>query len=258
MMDAFLRAAGIAGLGAILVAAIAGIVWQFFKWFGAKWIDARFAKSLEAFKHQQAQEIERLRGQIATLLDRATKLHAQEFDVLPAAWDKLSLAMGRCLEVLANVQSYPDVSKMSPVELEAFLDELPFQAHQRSSIREADRLERTRQFQDLMQRHRLSDAFEATAEFHNYVIQKAIFIQPVLRTKLKELSAIFYSALFDQRMVLNDGLPRAEAEETRKKVFAAGAALQNEIEEIMSNRLWGEVQGSGLSCGTVPSPIDNA
>src|SRR5688572_16053484 len=109
MMDALLRAAGVAGIGAVVVAAIAGIVWQFFKWFGAKWIEAKFAKSLETFRHQQAQEIERLRGQIAALLDRATKLHQAEFDTLPKIWELAGKAYGATGSMVAAIQSYSDV-----------------------------------------------------------------------------------------------------------------------------------------------------
>src|SRR3954462_3170651 len=45
-----------------------------FQFLSKKWLDARFAERLEKFKHDQIQEIERLRYRINALMDRPTKL----------------------------------------------------------------------------------------------------------------------------------------------------------------------------------------
>src|SRR5271154_6132179 len=76
----------VAGGGAIIGFAL-------FQWLGKKWLETRFAKNLELFKHEQSQEIERLRYRINALMDRTTKLHQHEFEVIPEVWDKLGTAM---------------------------------------------------------------------------------------------------------------------------------------------------------------------
>ena len=57
--------------------------WWLFQAFGDKWLAARFDKRLEALRHAQQKELEELRFRINALLDRATKLHQREFEVLP-------------------------------------------------------------------------------------------------------------------------------------------------------------------------------
>ena len=64
-------ATGLTGLGVLLL--------FLFRTAAEKWIGAKFDKQLEAFKHEQQVEIERLKFSISAQLDRATKLHQREF-----------------------------------------------------------------------------------------------------------------------------------------------------------------------------------
>ena len=68
--------------------------WAFLKWWGAKWIENRFSKNLEAFKGEQQKllevykaeqqrELEHLRHRLSS---RISKIHEKEFEVLPKAW----------------------------------------------------------------------------------------------------------------------------------------------------------------------------
>src|SRR5207253_1510705 len=52
-------------------------------------------KGLERFRHEQAKEIEHLRHEINSLFSRVSKIHEREFEVLPAAWQKLHESYGR-------------------------------------------------------------------------------------------------------------------------------------------------------------------
>ena len=65
--------------------AAALILWAC-KNFGVKWLDAQFAKRLEAFKHEQAKEIEGMRRQVQWEFSRISKIHEREFEILPKAW----------------------------------------------------------------------------------------------------------------------------------------------------------------------------
>jgi hypothetical protein len=67
----------IASLGVTAgVGAAAG--WAAFQFFGKTWLEGHFAQRLEKFKHDQNQEIERLRYRINALMDRTTNLHQHE------------------------------------------------------------------------------------------------------------------------------------------------------------------------------------
>jgi hypothetical protein len=64
----------------------AAVVVGLLKLFGEKWLNTKFEERLATFKHEHQKEIEQLRLRINTLMDRTTKLHQREFDVLPEAW----------------------------------------------------------------------------------------------------------------------------------------------------------------------------
>lgn len=131
-------------------------------WFGKtyidKWLSKRFQGQLDALKHAQAQEIERLRAKIAGMLDRAAKLHQHEFAVLPMAWDKLSTALGAVSDVTASFKEGVDPGRMSAMELEAFLAKGPLEDHQKQAIRDADRFEKPRLYQTFHDHIQFNDA----------------------------------------------------------------------------------------------------
>lgn len=107
-------------------------------WFGKtyidKWLTKRFQGQLDALKYAQAQEIERLRAKIAALLDRATKLHQHEFEVLPKAWDLLTIAIGSVGGVTAIYREGVDPGAMSLEDLEVLLRESPLEEHHKIFI----------------------------------------------------------------------------------------------------------------------------
>src|SRR5258705_7550804 len=110
-------ATGLTGLGVLLL--------FLFRTAAEKWIGAKFDKQLEAFKHEQQVEIERLKFSISAQLDRATKLHQREFDVLPKAWGKLKDAHGIISELVSRGKTITDLNPMSDPQREDFLEARP-------------------------------------------------------------------------------------------------------------------------------------
>ena len=96
------------------------IAYAAFTFFGKKWIENLFKKKIEVYKHEHAKEIERLKYQINSLLNRVTKIHEKEFEVLPAAWNKLYDALEMISSFTSTFQQYPDLDRFSPDELSKF------------------------------------------------------------------------------------------------------------------------------------------
>lgn len=63
----------------------AAFAYAIFVWLGKKWLEERFARRLEDYKHKQNQELEHYRYQINALFNRITKIHEKEIEVLPTA-----------------------------------------------------------------------------------------------------------------------------------------------------------------------------
>lgn len=85
---------------------VAIVAYALLRFFGEKWMNAKFEERLAAFKHAQEKELEELRYKINALLDRTVKLHQKEFDVIPEAWGMKSTnatILGRAFETRSNV-----------------------------------------------------------------------------------------------------------------------------------------------------------
>lgn len=92
-----------------------------FRLLGEKWLNNRFSRNLEDLRHKQAGEIERFRFQISTLLDRASKVHQREYEVLPELWDALIEADSYVQAAVGSFKSYPDVTFASADVLDEIL-----------------------------------------------------------------------------------------------------------------------------------------
>lgn len=206
-----------------------------------KWLTRRFQGQLDNLKHVQAQEIERLRAKIAGMLDRAAKLHQHEFEVLPLVWDKLTTLMGSSVAVVSLIQNYAGVGRMSREELDIVLSQTSFAEHEKEELRALEGRPRETLYMRLCDRDRLRVAFKDRADFHNTIIQRGIFVEPPLRAKLMELSLLIADALYNQAE-FNDpdnDRPQARARsENADKVRVAGKAIVDDIETMISDRLW--------------------
>ena len=103
------------------------------KW-GEALIKSRFDKSIEAFKAEQGTKLEMLRGQLSHFGDRGRRSNEMEFAAIREVWEttvEAFLATGSCA---ANVIEYPDLSRMTPQELEAFLSTSGFSKEQNDQI----------------------------------------------------------------------------------------------------------------------------
>jgi hypothetical protein len=110
----------IASLG-VAAAFVVSTAYAALRFLSKKWLDAYFAERLEKFKHAQNQEIERLRYRINALMDRTTKLHQLEFEVLPQLWEKLGIAFQAASSFTSRIVSYPDLDQMGDEQFFEFV-----------------------------------------------------------------------------------------------------------------------------------------
>lgn len=222
--------AGVGGATVIVTPLAAVGLWSG-KTYIDKWLTKRFQGQLDALRHAQAQEIERLRAKIATLLDRATKLHQHEFEVLPKAWDLLTIAIGSVGGVTAIYREGVDPGAMLPEDLEILLRESPLEEHHKQAVRDASRFDKPRVYGDYMDRYQFNEAQRDAQTFHNYIIQHGIFIEPTILEKLTE-------ALRTWKIIFQmpDHRPWPVSQ-THEHVTRA-SDLSKEIDLLISDRLW--------------------
>jgi hypothetical protein len=229
-----------AALGA-LVAGVGGVTafaFVLFKWLGEKWLSAKFAERLEAFRHEQQKEIEQVRFEISKLMDRTTKLHQREFEILPKAWRLLVNSYHSAKKIIAAFQSYPDLNRMTPNQLDEFLAESPLQDWQKRELREA--ADKNKYYQGEIFWHRAHLARKALSKSAVYTAKNGVFMPPALKAKFNNLEKLIHGALIEHEMNEEHKLiPRQRVEQM--KFLNQGESMFEELEGEVQKRLWSAV-----------------
>lgn len=223
------------GGGIAVIITLTGVAYWLFQTFAAKWLETRFSERLESYRHQ-----------LSTLLDRATRLHAQEFEVLPTLWDKLSMSMGSALAVLSPFQFGTDLTFVSDQELEAILEKSPLEEHEKQRVRDAKETDRGRLFGDLQGKHRLQRAYEDWRDFSNYAVAKSIFLDPELSGQIKKLADMIYDGLDTYRWARSETDMKKEARETAQRLRTEGVKHRDDIQAVVSARLRSVATSEGI------------
>lgn len=176
----------------------AAVAYLLFQWLGKTWIENKFNERLEALRHQQALEVQRLRVEIDTMLSGTLKLQEREFTVLPEAWEKLDEVHLLVSGLVAPLQQYADVENMSADRLQEFLSKSDFLISDINEILNASN--KGKQYQEILFWNRLSKAKKAFSEFHGYVARKGIFLPYELEEKFKKISDMLWSAVVSKEV----------------------------------------------------------
>jgi hypothetical protein len=218
-------ATGLTGLGVLLL--------FLFRTAAEKWIGTKFDKQLEAFKHEQQVEIERLKFSISAQLDRATKLHQREFDVLPKAWGKLKDAHGIISELVSRGKTITDLNPMSDPQREDFLEASPLAEWQRDLVRAAK--DKTDAYRNQIEPHRIGRAREASTKFYKYFQRNGIFIRPSIKRKIDKIDELMQGALEEHVLNFQHKFREFRAGD---RLRSEGNALLEELEADVQERLW--------------------
>ncbi|SRR5579871_2090042 len=222
------------GLAAVVIA-IAAACFGLFRVFGERWMAAKFDEKLAAYRHEQQKELEQLRFKISSLLDRTTKLHQREFEVLPEAWAKLVYAYSATIALTSPVQSYPDLDRMTPAHLTEFLEKSPLASWERNELSQASK--KTDYYSDHIFWHRLNEARSYCRESYAYLRRHGIFVQAEIKEKFSTLDDLVWNALGEHEINAQMKLiPRIT--ERGNELRSKGEALLKDLETIVQGRLW--------------------
>lgn len=170
----------------LLLSGTGGVAFLLFQFLGKKWIENKFAESLENHRHQQALEIQRLRVEIDALLSGTIRLQEHEFKVLPELWERLHTAYSQVGALISPVQSYPDLDRLNIKQLEEFLAKSDLRESDKDEIRVAPNKVGT--YEKTIFWYRVNDCRRKMQDLHQYIARYGIFLPAGLKDKLEALA----------------------------------------------------------------------
>jgi hypothetical protein len=210
------------------------IAYLLFQYLGKTWIENKFVQHLEQLRHQQAMELQKLRVEIESMLSGAIKLQEKEFQVLPDAWQKLDESHGLVAWLVSPLQEYAAVAKMTPTQLDEFLESCEFTESQKNDIRQSPN--KNAAYQEITFWHRLHRTKKAFRDLQSFVARNGIFLRPELKEKFSEISKMLWSAVVSKE-VGHEGQDWNMQIEGWKKVEKEAEPLYKSIEADIQARL---------------------
>ncbi len=184
----------IAGWLAQLLAAGGGgalVAYFVFKYLGDNWIKHRLAKNLEQAK-----------SEISLLAALKLKLHDQEYVVFPEIWSKLNAAVAALGSAVSLFKEYADLDRMREDEFQKWLGRSDLNEHEKEFLLAQER--KNNAYGRILDFRALRKANEGFIEFHTYLNDKRIFIDPVVKSKLDEIDDLLHSIWVDRKISLED------------------------------------------------------
>lgn len=227
-----------AGLSVTLVV---GIAWGVFRLLSTSWLKAQFDRHLAIHRRQQDEILEQTRSRFAAHLDRATRLHTAEFEVLPEAWKRLREASAPVKRLVDKTRPYSPVSFVPAEDLESALAAYPLKEIEKTSVRDTENgHERQTLYNSMVDRYRYDAAYEQYLDFHNYLAIRGVLIDPELRHFFFKASDVLLQALHDfYRLEIDfvgDGPKPSWAEAMQR--LSNGLLIESRIEKEIDIRLW--------------------
>ncbi|MDD2335216.1 MAG: hypothetical protein PHD01_01410 [Geobacteraceae bacterium] len=232
----------LAFLGKILAygGGAAAVAYAVFLSVGKKWIESQFQDRLEQSRHENAKELEHLKFEITSLLNRVTTLHQKEFEVIPEAWSRFHEVLFRLRPFVSFFQQFPDLDHMSQDRLLEFLDQSKLLDSEKNELRSASK--KTDLYQKLIFWHVYSDVRNAFSDFHNYLEKNQIFMSKDLCEQFSKIDGILWEVLI-KREVGHQYVDHKMWVEASQQMRNEIEPLRKEIECLVQNRLKSEKTG---------------
>lgn len=223
------------GGAGLTIAALVAASYGLFRWLGKTWIESQFEKSLEHFRHEKLRELESLRADLNTKLNRSAILNEREFEVLPQAYRMLAEAHGEVARFTGPLQTYADVDRMSQAQLDELLEREQFSSFEKAQI--CSSTPRSKAYQDLVFWKRYNSANEPYRNFNNYLITNSIFIDDELRLKFEAVRDLMFEAMHEAQFEKQHPDPRADRWKAREALRKNARQGVDEVRDEVRRRL---------------------
>jgi hypothetical protein len=207
-----------------------------FQFFGKSWLDNKFAKGLEKFRHEKDIEIQKLRIEIEALLSGKIKLQERDFAILPEAWSKLNIAHKNLASTVSAFQQYPDLNNYNKEELQEFLQGEDFSDILKSRILKAHKPNEP--YIEAVTWKRIRAVRLSISQFKDYVDTNGIFLPTELKQKFGDVAQAMWEAIIAKEVGHESKDWKMQSESftaLEKDVLPKIRSIESEINEVLNS-----------------------
>jgi hypothetical protein len=218
------------------------IAFLMLKALGGRWLDGHFDKRLQSLKHEHDRDLEALRFGISEMLDRANKLNAREFEVMPQAWALVFDAYVETNRLLMRLKSTPDFSNMSPKVLEYTLEQSELVEWEKDELLQLKPRDRTLYYSRRTSLRELSRAKSAAQAADFFLSKNSLFLDREVHRRLKRFVEETWAAIHAHEFVQQAREDRGPMDFPRDDDdFRENADQRIEkLERFIRGRFWSE------------------
>jgi hypothetical protein len=178
------------------------VAFALFRWLGTTWLETKFSERLEAFRHEKAKELERLRADIDGSLQVRLRFQERQFESTVVVWDALKSTQVKMVSCLSPLQQYSNISQMDDDARAEYLSSFDLQKWQEREILGASDAQEI--FMKMVDRKRFGEAAKAFSEFDQIVRSKELFFNLEVYAILRSITDEMHNALITKEMALDD------------------------------------------------------
>lgn len=218
-----------AGGGGALVA------FSLFKRFGDAWLQTKFNEKLEAYRHDRAKELERLRAEIDGALRARVRVQEKQFEACLEIWNALKEAQSKLLVSISPLQQYTDIRRLGEEARIEYLSTFELQKWQVSEILAATDIQV--HFIETVNRMRFNSAAKAFSEFDRITRSYELFLEPKTFILIRSVADAMHSSLISKEIAIDDKDHKLGAEawtEYEKKCVPLVKKLVPKLQELLN------------------------
>ena len=212
-----------------------------------RWLNAKFEAQLQASKHDQnieverlkgalIHEIEKLKGRVNAQADRRLRMHQYEFDTLPRLWELLDTAYTDLAQVLIGFDQHDDLSNYDEDRLRTFSETRKYTGQSIRYLIDAE--DKNSAVARIEAHRRRKTSNESIWELRRFNAKNRIFWPPELSDEIEEILAEM-----TETVVFNETDERPTAPLQRRYIELRGSYLDSSrkrlaaVELIIKERL---------------------
>jgi len=192
---------------ASLLGTVAGmsIAFAALRYLTSSLVEHQLAKALARHSHDLAKQLASVEAQMNRVGDVLSRRNEREFAVTEAAWDLLIRAVGEAQSRFGGLRRVPSFWRMDDAEALRVIENLPFDADQKTALRGASGEERDPLYAQYEKRDDIRVSLKAWAEFKNFVNTRQIFLSESVHIAMIDIRDQLYRFLIRIEMYASRG-----------------------------------------------------